>query len=376
VLRAQNDIAATMAMTLQLTLTPADHKRRVAAWSHDRAANEAYLRGRYFLDRVSLDGLKRSLQYLLSAVQKDPLHGRAHAALAEWYCAAAPFHLVARSEALPKAKAAALHAIKLDPSLVDAHACLGMIALLEWDLHRASFEFTHALRLNPNSVNALRGLARCASCLGRHGEAIRRIDLVTQLDPVAPKTHVAVAGLSYAAGEFERAIAASTAALELERQSEPAQYFLAMAQHFSGRPDPSIDLLTRASGECPALLSGLAFVLAQNGRRDAASRVIDEMKERATTQEVLSPYDFAEAFIGLGEIDRALDYLNRACELRLAEMVGVAVDPVFSPLHDHPRFQRILRAVGLVEDAASGDAASSQPERGGSRGGGGRGEEH
>jgi eukaryotic-like serine/threonine-protein kinase len=364
VLRAQNDIAATMAITLQLELTPADRKRRAAAWSHDRAANEAYLRGRYFLDRVTLDGLRRSFQYLSSAVQKDPAHGRAHAALAEWYYSAAPFRLIARSEALPKAKAAALEAIKLDPTLDDARACLGMIATLEWDLHRAGLEFSQALQLNPNSVKALRGLARCASWLGDHQAALEQVEFAAQLDPVAPKTLVAVASVSYVAGEFERAIAASLAALELEPQSEPAQYFLGMAQHFAGRGEASIDLLTRASRESPTLLSGLAFVRAQNGRADDALRVIDEMKERATTQEEVSPYDFAEAFVGLGDVDRALGYLTRACELRLPEMVGVGVDPVFVSLHEDPRFRRILRAVGLKGGATGGVPPSSQHEPG------------
>src|SRR4029453_13959664 len=96
----------------------------------------------------------------------------------------------------------------------------------------------------------------------------------------------------------------------------------------------------------------------QNGRRDAALAVIDDMKERATANEELSPYDFAEAFIGLGDSDRALGYLNRACELRLPEMVGVAVDPIFKSLRDDSRFRRILRAVGLESDGA-GDGASS-----------------
>jgi TolB-like protein/tetratricopeptide (TPR) repeat protein len=358
VLRAQNDIAATMAMTLQLTLSPADRKRPIATWSHDRAANEAYLRGRYFLDRVTLDSMKRSFQYLSIAVQKDPAHGRAHAALAEWYYAAAPFRLIARSEALSKAKASALNAIKLDPALAEAHNCLGMIATLEWDLQRADLEFRQALKLNANSVNALRGLARCLSWRGHHEGALQQSALARELDPVAPKTHVTVAGVSYVAGDFEKAIAASTEALQLEPHSEPAQYFMGMALHFAGRPDASMDLLTQTSRECPALLSGLAFVLAQNGRRDAALAVIDDMKERATANEELSPYDFAEAFIGLGDSDRALGYLNRACELRLPEMVGVAVDPIFKSLRDDSRFRRILRAVGLESDGA-GDGASS-----------------
>jgi TolB-like protein len=356
VLRAQKDIASTMAITLQLTLTPSDRRRSVAAaWSRDRAANEAYLRGRYFLDRVTLDALRRSFQYLSTAVQKDPTHGRAYAALAEWYVSAAPFRLVARAEALPQSKAAALNAIKLDPTLADAHTCLGLIATLEWDLNRARLEFEHALKVNQNAVNALRGLARCALWQRRYTEAIDQIDAFKQLDPVAPKTHVAAASIYYGAGDYLRAIAASRDALELESQSEPAQYFLGMAHHFAGQGDTAIDLLTRASRDCPPLLSGLAFVLAQNGRADDAQRVIEEMKERATTQEELTPYDFAEAFIGLGDTGRTLSYLDRGCELRLSEMVGLAADPVFKSLQDEPRFRRILRTIGLEPGTGAAD---------------------
>jgi hypothetical protein len=88
-------------------------------------------------------------------------------------------------------------------------------------------------------------------------------------------------------------------------------------------------------------------VLAQCGRRDEAQRAVDQMKEHATIQEEISPYDFAEAFIGLGDVERTLKYLERGCELGLSEMVGLAVDPVFRSLREDPRFHRILRTVGV-----------------------------
>jgi tetratricopeptide (TPR) repeat protein len=192
--------------------------------------------------------------------------------------------------------------------------------------------------------------------LGQHQEAISQVDRFKQLDPVSPKTHVAAATIYYAAGEYKRAIAAARDALELEGQSEPAHYLLGMAHHFAGHRDASIDLLTESSRNCAPLLSGLAFVLGQNGRADAAWQLIDQMQERATANVELSPYDFAEAFIGVGEIGRTLEYLNRACELRLSEMVGVAVDPVFKSLHDHPGFRRMLRTVGLDSAARAAES--------------------
>ena len=137
-------------------------------------------------------------------------------------------------------------------------------------------------------------------------------------------------------------------ALDLEPGSEPAQYFMGMARHFAGQAELAIRHLTQASADCPALLSGLAFVLARTGDSTAARRIIDDMKDRATTQEeLLSAYDFAEAFSGLGDDDRALTYLERACDLRLPEMLGVAADPAFQTLRNHPRFRRIVRTVGL-----------------------------
>jgi tetratricopeptide (TPR) repeat protein len=121
------------------------------------------------------------------------------------------------------------------------------------------------------------------------------------------------ASVYYAAGDYDRAIQSSRDALELESNSEPARYFLGMALHFAGQKDAAIQSLTEASHHCPALLSGLAFVLAQSGRREAALRIVEEMRERATTHDdLLSPYDFAEAFAGLDEYDRATTYLTGA----------------------------------------------------------------
>jgi tetratricopeptide (TPR) repeat protein len=321
---------------------------RHAAWSKDVEANEAYLRGKYYLDRATLDGLRLAFQHVSSAVQKDPTHGRAFAALAEWYVCAAPFRLVTRSEALPKSREAALHAITLDPTLDEAHTCLGLIALLEWDVQRAKQEFEEALRLNPNAVNAGRRLAHVLSLLGRHKDAIALIEQIRELDPISPRTNLAVASVYYIAGRYDAAIEPAQAALDLEPGSEPAQYFMGMARHFAGQAELAIRHLTQASADCPALLSGLAFVLARTGDSTAARRVIDDMKDRATTQEeLLSAYDFAEAFSGLGDDDRTLTYLQRACDLRLPEMLGVAADPAFQTLRDHPRFRRIVRTVGL-----------------------------
>jgi tetratricopeptide (TPR) repeat protein len=174
------------------------------------------------------------------------------------------------------------------------------------------------------------------------------MEQLRELDPISPRMHLGIASVHYVAGRYQAAIEAAQAALDLEPGSEPAQYFLGMSCHFAGQSELAIRQLTKASADCPALLSGLAFVLARSGDSTAALRVIENMKERATAQEeLLSAYDLAEAFSGLGDNDRALSYLERAWSLRLPEMLGVAADPAFQTLHDHPRFRCIVRTIGL-----------------------------
>jgi serine/threonine-protein kinase len=284
------------------------------------------------------------------AVQRDPDYAAAHAALADWYLSAGNHALVPVSEGVAKAKSAALRALELDAGLAEAYACLGRIAMHECDTQRARAEFETALRLNPNLVEPIIWSARLFSNLSLHREAVERIERAKQLDPVSPRPYLSASAVYYVARDFERALEESRRALEFEPQLPPAFYYAGMSQLSLGRFNDAIASLetsVRLGQGHAAAVAGTAVALVRAGRSDDARRVLEEMKERATRAEI-SPYYFAEVYLAFGDAEKALSYLRRSYELRIPDMIGIAVDPLFDALHDHPAFQHLVRDLAVT----------------------------
>jgi serine/threonine protein kinase/tetratricopeptide (TPR) repeat protein len=343
----QWQIAETIAAELNLRLTLSDRRRRRPRRAPDPEANQAYLQGRYFWNRDTPDSLQRSFRYLNVAVQRDPGYAPFHAALADWYLSAGNNGLLPAAEAIAKGKLAALRARELDPDLAQAYSCLGRIAMQECDLKRARAEFDNAFRLDPNLVEPLVWSSRALSFLGMHDEAIARLKLAKQLDPVSPRAYAAAAAVYYAAGDYRQSMEESRAALELDPHLPTAFYFAGVSQFSIGETEKAIETLqtcARESQRHPASLSALVTVLAHAGRRVEAEAIVEELRDRATRGEV-SPYHFAETYLGLGDTDRALEYLRRSHELNLPDMIGLFVDPLFRPLRGNAAFERLLRDI-------------------------------
>jgi serine/threonine protein kinase/tetratricopeptide (TPR) repeat protein len=343
----QWQIAETIAAELNLRLTSSDRRRRRPRRTPDPEANQAYLQGRYFWNRDTPDYLQRSFRHLNVAVQRDPGYAPFHAALADWYLSAGNNGLLPTAEAIAKGKIAALRARELDPLLAQAYSCLGRIAIQECDLKRARAEFDNAFRLDPNLVEPLVWSARALSFLGLHDEAIARLKLARQLDPVSPRPHAAAAAVYYAAGEYRLSMDESRTALELDPHLPTAHYFLGVSQFATGQDGEALESLRTAARESqrhPASLAALVTVLAHAGRREEAHAVLEEMRERATRGQV-SPYHFAEAYLGLGDTDRALEYLRRSYELNLPDIIGLCVDPLFGPLRGNEAFEQLVREI-------------------------------
>ena len=217
-------------------------------------------------------------------------------------------------------------------------------------MKRAVGEFDTALQSDPLLVDAILGSARSLTYLADYEEAIKRMEVARQLDPVSPKTCLTAATIYYAAGYYARVIEECQRVLEFEPHSPTASYYLGLAHHRSGDTAAAIqDLRTaeRESQNNPSVVSALILVLTESGDREEAIQLLDDLKERATRAEV-SPYDFAEEYMALGESAKALDYLRRSCELHIPEMIGVRAVPFFEPLRGSPEFEGILHTVGLT----------------------------
>ena len=349
-LRVQGEIAETIAAEIYLRLSVTERRRIRSHRPTSPEINEAYLRGRYYWNRDTPEALQRSFQYLSVVVQGEPGYAAAHAALADWYLSAGNNGLIPAPEGLAKAKTAAMRALELDPALAEAYACLGRVAVHECDLQRALAEFETSLRLNPNLVEPLIWSARALSVLSMFEDAIKRVELAKQLDPVSPRPYLSASAVYYVAGDCQRAIEESRRALEFEPGLPSAFYFMGVAQLRLGLPAEalaSLETAVRVGQGHAAAYGGRAFALMQMGRTADARELLNEMKDRATRAEV-SPYYFVEVYLALGEVDKAISYLRRSYELRIPDMVGIVVDPLLESLHGQPAFQEIVRNLALV----------------------------
>ena len=177
-----------------------------------------------------------------------------------------------------------------------------------------------------------------------------RVERAKQLDPVSPRPYLSAAAVSYVSREYERAMEEAQRALEFEPRLPTAFYFLGMSQLHTRRfPDAiqSLETAGQVGHKHAAAVAGLGVALARAGRIEEALKVIEDMKDRATRAEI-SPYFFAEVYLALGDVERALTYLHRSYELRIPDMIGIAVDPLFDALRDRPEFKRIIRDLAVA----------------------------
>jgi pentatricopeptide repeat protein len=348
--RVQGEIAETIAAEIYLKLSATERRRFRSHRATSPEINEAYLRGRYYWNRETPEALERSFQYLSVAVQRDPDYAAAHTALADWYLSAGNNGLVPIPQSLAQAKTSALRALELDAGLAEAYACLGRIAMHECDIQRARAEFETSLRLNPNLVEPVIWSARALSYLSLFEEAMIRVERAKQLDPVSPRPYLSAAAVRYVSRDYERAIEEAQRALEFEPRLPAAFYFLGMAQLHQRRFEDAIqsfEVAEQVGHKHAAAVAALAVAFARAGRIDEALRVIEEMKDRATRAE-MSPYFFAEVYLALGDVQKALTYLGRSYQLRIPDMAGIAVDPLFEALYDRPEFKKIVRDLAVT----------------------------
>jgi tetratricopeptide (TPR) repeat protein len=340
-------LVSTRKVSLKVT---ADEQRWL---NSERLANcdfrEAYLRGRYHWNQGTRDALLRSYNFLSLALEKKDDSAENNAALADWYLSAENECLVPRQEAIECAKVAAVRALELESGLAEVHASLGRIALHECNLLRALAELETAVRLDPTLVDPVLSCAVTLSYLLRHEEAGKYMARAKQLDPVSPRTYLVAARAAYAAGDYAAAAEASQEALTLQAHLAPAFYFLGLSQFQLGRMESALENFVSAARENPshpAPLCAIATVHGHEGRTADVLTIVKQMIEKATRAEV-SPYYFVELYLALGEVDKALGYLCRSFDLRLPDVIGIAVDPWLRPLHGHAAFESMMTSLGI-----------------------------
>lgn len=348
----QEEIAKEISEKLRLRLTGGGKKRLGKRYTENTDAYRDYLKGRYYWNKMTEEGLKKSIGYFEQAIQKDPNYALAYAGLADSHSLFGFFSLLPPKEVMPRAKEAALKALAIDDGLAEAHASLaGIKKVYDWDWLAAEREYQRALELNPNYATAHHWYADYLSAVGRSQEALAEIQRAQELDPLSLVISMEVAWNLYMAREYDRAVEQSLKTLEMESDFSPAHYTLGLAYEQVARYEEAIAALQEArntSGGNPVSLAALGHAYATAGRRREAMKTLNELR-KISERSYVSPYWSAILYAGLGENAPAFEWLEKAYEERDVWLVWLKAEPRFDSLRSDPQFEDLLRRVGLLQ---------------------------
>ena len=313
-------------------------------------AYEHYLRGRYHLLRGTTDGTNKALEHFQRAIDLDASYALAYSGLADTFVDLGNAGFRPMSDAYLLARAAALKALAIDGLLGEAHNSLAVITTeYYWEWADADRHYKRAIELNPNDETALRNYSFYLACMGRHEESIAFVERSRRLNPVSPVAQFQVAMNLYLARRYEDAIREAAATLDLAPGFGPAHILLGRVYVAQGMPDRAVRELERAHalmGPRPDVITPHAYVLARAGRQLEARAMLDELRRISKPRDP-APIRIAFLHIGLGEIDRAFEWLERAIDARDWQVALLNIEPAFDTLRSDQRFAALVERVGL-----------------------------
>ncbi|HZS54983.1 MAG TPA: tetratricopeptide repeat protein [Bryobacteraceae bacterium] len=348
VLSLESEVAQSIAEKVAVTVTGQEHSRLVAARHVAPEVYENYLKGRLRTDNTRAE-LERSVTYFKEAIRTDPTFAPAYVGLASAYDDLSLI-LVGGSpaEMRPKVLSAARKALELDPELGEAHALLGDIYQKQWKWSDAEAEYKQALQLKPNDAAAHMGFANWLLCQGRTEEAIAWARRARELDPLG-SAGIGIGWILFQARHYDESIAELRSTLAVHPESAQARFFLGFALIGKGEPERAIPDLEQAVSlmhRSPGSLELLATAYGFAGRRSEALGLINELKQQGK-QGYVPAGAFINPFLGLRDYNEVFAWFERAYAEQSNILQFVKVHPFFDPIRGDPRFQELVRRVGL-----------------------------
>ena len=346
----QDEISIEISEKLRLKLTHDQKKRLRKRPTGDAEAYRLYLKGRHHWDRWTEDGFYKAIEYFQLAVEKDPTYALAYCGESDAYVLLGWNSYLPPKEAFPKAKMAAMRALRLDPDLGEAYTPLAAVFWLhEWQWNQAQAEFERSLALNPFYPTANHWFAEFVMTMGRPVEAIEKMKASQELDPLSLIISVAIGWANYMARRYDQAIEQLRRTVELEPHYPVTYWILGLVLRKMGQLGQAIaegEKGVKLSGGSPLVSAALAQTLATAGERGKAIQILDNLNNLAK-QKYVSPYFFAGILIGLGDLDAAMEYLEQSYNELSHWLIYLHIDPSMDPLRSSARFQDLLGRIGL-----------------------------
>ena len=352
-LSVQRTIASEIARNLQVKLTGTEEKNVSKHYTEDVEAYQSYLKGRYYWSKRTEDGATKAIDYYTQAIKKDPNYALAYTGLADAYCSLGfSFDVgsLPTREAMPKAKEAALKALELDNSLSEAHTSLAMINLLyDWDWSSAEREFKRAIDLDPNNANAHHWYSHYLLPMGRTEESLAESKRALEKAPLDLILNVHLGWHYLYTHQYQLASEQFKKTLDMDPNYTQAHRYLGLTYEQTGQPEEALTELRQALAlvkQNNDIEAEVGHALAIAGKKVEAQRVITRL-QTLSKEHFVSSYDVACIYVGLGDHEQAIQWLEKALEERSDFLVYLKVDPRFDSLHEDVRFKKIAQTVGL-----------------------------
>src|SRR5579863_7987174 len=349
-LALQNQVARAIADQIRINLNPQEQAALKTVRVVNPQAYESFLKGGYFWNKRTADGLKVALAYFNQAIDEDPNYAQAYSGLADTYALLGDWQyaVMTPKEALPKAKAEATKALELDSTLGEAHNSLAFcLDGFDWDFDSAGNEFRRAIELNPGYATAHQWYAWHLSLLGRYGEAIAEMRKAESLDPLSLIINADLAELLVLAHSYDESIEQSRKTIEMDPNFAMAHNQLAQAylqQHMYEQAVVELQKAVQLSAGSPACIANLARAYALSGKRSEAEKLLSDLRKRSNPG-YSNASEIAMIYASLGDTDQAMNWLEKGFEERFNP--GVLLRPGFDPLRSDSRFQNLVHRIGL-----------------------------
>ena len=355
VLGLQCDVARGLAEGIRVKLSPKQEARLSDFNVVVPEAFESYSKGRFCWNKRTFTDLQKAIHYFERAIKVDPNYAAAYAGLADCYImlGSLPSDVLPPRVAMPKSKEAAKRAIALNKDSAEAHASLAYVEFtFEWNWAGAEKGFKRALELNPNYATAREWYALYLAALGRMDDALGEIRRAAQVDPLSPVIYAAAALIYLFARRYDEALEHCRKAFEFDPNFLLALYVEGRVYEQKRMFSEAIEVFQRAktlSGGIPMTLMALGTAYALSGDKIQAERILEELQALSKGRYLSALYPMAVC-VTLGDMEQALQWLQRAFEERSDYLVYLAIEPGFDNLRADPRFSAIMRQIGLLPE--------------------------
>ncbi len=351
VFAVQDEIAKQVADSLRVKLTGEQQERLTKRYTGNEESYQLYLRGRFYLNKHTTESAKKAVNYFKQAIEKDSNYALAYAGLSDAYDQLAGTAEAPPDKLYPQAHDAVTKALEIDNQLAEAHTSLAIIKQnFDWDWKGAESEYQQALALNPNDAIAHDSYGMFLATMRRFDEAFIHLKRAQELDPLSLYISKHIGTYYLFTSQYDRAIEQLRLTLELDPNFVMTYYDLGWAYAHKGMYPEAVaqfQKMLELEKDNSSALSGLGYSYALWGKEDEAQKIIKQLEEMSMRQYVSS--DIASVYAGLGDKDRAFVWLEKMYLQREATITSLKIHPPFETLRSDPRFQDLLRKVGLPQ---------------------------